>query len=144
MELCDFFLIFKDFLRISVMFLNVDVCDIVLITSESTDYEFLADIFIELLKFWCEVLTVVLGCMRMFDDSSGAQLAGRRRGGGLPCSFLKIQKNCPNNGKKCPDCFHPWIKCSSMLSYKRAPMFWEHLGGKTPKLPPPSDFFYML
>ena len=30
------------------------------------------------LKFWCEVLTIVLGCMRMFGDVSGPQLEGRR------------------------------------------------------------------
>ena len=45
-----FFLTFKDFWRI-FMFVNVGVCEIVLITSESTDYEFSAVIFIELLRF---------------------------------------------------------------------------------------------
>ena len=34
-------------------------------------YEFSAAIFIELLKFWCEVLPIVLGCMRMPGDVSG-------------------------------------------------------------------------
>ena len=33
------------------MFLNVDVSEIVLITSESADYQFSTDIFIEQLKF---------------------------------------------------------------------------------------------
>ena len=33
------------------MFVNVDVCEIVFITSEKADYEFFAAIFIELLKF---------------------------------------------------------------------------------------------
>ena len=42
---------FMDSLRIFVMFVNVDMCEITLITSESTDYEFSAAIFIELLKF---------------------------------------------------------------------------------------------
>ena len=79
MELCDFSWIFKDFLR---MFLRIfcDVfehgrvwyCDIFLISSESTDYEFFTDMFMELLYFWCEVLTIVLGCMRMFDDALGS------------------------------------------------------------------------
>ena len=32
MELCDSFLIFKDFLRIFVMFLKVDMCDIVILS----------------------------------------------------------------------------------------------------------------
>ena len=54
-----FFLIFKDCLRIFVMFVNVDMCKTVLIAGESTDS---AAIFIELLKFFCEVL-LFLGCM---------------------------------------------------------------------------------
>ena len=33
------------------MFVNVDIREIVLVTSESTDYEFSAAIFMELLKF---------------------------------------------------------------------------------------------
>ena len=60
------------------MFVNIDIHEIVLITSKNTDYDFSAAIFIELLKFWCEVLTTVLGRMRMSGDVSGAQLAGRR------------------------------------------------------------------
>ena len=52
-----FFLIFKDCLRIFVMFVNVDMCKTVLIAGESTDS---AAIFIELLKFFCEVLTIIL------------------------------------------------------------------------------------
>ena len=51
-----FFLIFKDCLRIFVMFVNVDMCKTVLIAGESTDS---AAIFIELLKFFCEVLTII-------------------------------------------------------------------------------------
>ena len=43
------FWIFKDCLKIFVMFVNVGMCEIVLITS--TDYKFSAAIFIELLKF---------------------------------------------------------------------------------------------
>ena len=70
--------------------MNVDMCEIVLITSEHTDYGFYAAIFMELFKSWWEVLTIVLGCMRMSDDVSGAQLAGSR--GALPFPFLKIEK----------------------------------------------------
>ena len=55
------------------------------------DYDFSPAIFIELSNFWCELLTIVLGCMLMSSDVSGAQLAGRR-GKGLPCLFLKIEK----------------------------------------------------
>ena len=39
------------------MFVNVYMCEIALITTESTDYEVSAAIFIELLKFQCEVLS---------------------------------------------------------------------------------------
>ena len=46
-----FFLIFKDCLRVFMMFVNVDMCESVLIASESTDYEFSAAIFIEPSKF---------------------------------------------------------------------------------------------
>ena len=30
--------------------------------------------------------------------------------GGLPCSFLKTGKKCPNLEKKCPYCGHLWVK----------------------------------
>ena len=53
------------------MFVNVEISEIVLIKSESTDYEFSAAIFIELLEFWCEVLTTVLRHMRKSGDASG-------------------------------------------------------------------------
>ena len=56
-----------------VMHVNVGMCEIVIRTSESADYEFSAAIFIKLLKFWCEVLTIVLGCMHMSGDVSWAQ-----------------------------------------------------------------------
>ena len=94
------FWVFKDRLRIYVIFVNVDMCEIVLITNESTDYEFSAAIVVELLKFWCEVLT-------MPGDVPGAQLAGE---GGLPCPFLKTEKIALMMEKKCLDCVHPWIK----------------------------------
>ena len=54
-----FFLVFKDCLMILVTFVNVDMCKTVLIAGESSDYEFSAAIFIELLKFFCEVLTII-------------------------------------------------------------------------------------
>ena len=38
------------------MFVNVDMCGIVLTTNESTNYEFSAAIYTELSKFLCEVL----------------------------------------------------------------------------------------
>ena len=63
-----FFLIFKDCLRIFVMFVNVDMCKTVLIAGESTDS---AAIFIELLKCFCEVL-LFSGCMCMSGGVSGA------------------------------------------------------------------------
>ena len=68
-----------------MIFVNVDMFDIVLIAGESTNYEFSAAIFTELLKFFCEVLTIFLGCMPMSGDISGAHLVRRR--GRLPCPF---------------------------------------------------------
>ena len=50
----------------------------------------LCDIFIDLLKVWWKVSTVVLRFKRMSDDASGAQLAGKKEGN------LKI---LPSNGK---------------------------------------------
>ena len=56
MELCGVaFWMFKDSLRIFVMFVDVGMCEITLIKSESTVCEFSGAIFIELLKFPCEV-----------------------------------------------------------------------------------------
>ena len=42
---------FKDSLRIFVMFVNMGMCEITLIKSESAVYEFPGAIFIDLLKF---------------------------------------------------------------------------------------------
>ena len=39
-----------------------------------------------------------------------ATRGGWRRGGGLHCSFLKIEKKCPDFGKKGPYCVHPWVE----------------------------------
>ena len=58
---------------IFVMLVNVGMCEIVLSTSESTNYEFSAATFIKLWKFWCEVLTIVLGCVRVSSDVPWAQ-----------------------------------------------------------------------
>ena len=56
------FWIFKDFLRIFVMLVNVDMCKTVLIVGDSTDS---AAIFIGLLKCFCEVL-LFLRCIRIY------------------------------------------------------------------------------
>ena len=47
----------------------------------------------------------------LFLTSSGAQLGGGE-GGGIPCPFLKIEKKCPDFGKKGPNCVHPWLYSS--------------------------------
>ena len=51
-----FFFIFKDCLRIFVIFVNVDMCKTVLIAGEIRDS---AAIFIDLIKSFCEVLTII-------------------------------------------------------------------------------------
>ena len=53
----------RTILRIFVIFTKEDVYEIVLIIGETANYYFSATIFIELLKCWCEVFTIVLGCM---------------------------------------------------------------------------------
>ena len=47
---------------ILVMFVNEEVCEIVLIRSSSTEYEFSTATFI---KFWCEVFTIFMGYLRI-------------------------------------------------------------------------------
>ena len=85
-----FFLIFKDCLRIFVMFVNVDMWKTVLIEGESTDSE---AVFIGLLNCFCEVLTIFLGCIRMYvwwrirDTTSG-----EREGVGSPLPFFEKWK----------------------------------------------------
>ena len=74
------------------MFVNVDMCKTVLIAGESTDS---AAIFIELLKCFCEVLTIIF---RMHQDvylvtcHGHNQQGGGGRRGDLPNPFLKIEK----------------------------------------------------
>ena len=72
MKFCNF-LIFKTCLRIFVMFLNVGVCDILILSMLQVRVLRLSSlqIFIESLKFWCELLIIVLGCLCMSDDALG-------------------------------------------------------------------------
>ena len=80
------FFIFKDCLQIFVMFFNVDMCKTALIAGESTDY---AIIFIELLKFFWEVLTIIFG-MHVY---LWRHFRGRIRGEeGFPYPFWKVEK----------------------------------------------------
>ena len=105
------------------------MCDIVLTTSESTDYEFSEAILIELLMFWCEVLTIVLGCMNLSGDVSGVQFARRRKGREcLPCHFLKVEKIALIVGKNALIVFIHGLNIIIMLSFKM--LFQEYLGGK--------------
>ena len=76
-----FFRIFKDCLRIFVMFVNVDMCKTVLITGDSTDSE---AIFIGLLKCFCEVL-LFLGYIRMYVWwRVRGTISGEERGSPVP------------------------------------------------------------
>ena len=50
------------------MFVNEKVCEIVLIISDSTEYDFSTSIFIELSKFWYEVFTAIMGWMLVHVD----------------------------------------------------------------------------
>ena len=84
-----FFWSFKDCLKIFVMFVNVDMCKTVLIAGESTGS---AAIFIELLKFFCEVLTIIFRMHVYGWWRIRAQLARRRGGGASPTFFWKLKK----------------------------------------------------
>ena len=46
-----------------------------------------------------------------YTDNAGAQIGGRR-GGDLPCPFLKIEKSALILEKKGPNCVHPWVEFS--------------------------------
>ena len=81
------------------MFANVDMCEIVFNTSESTDYEFSAAIFIELLKFWSEVLTTVSGSMLYVWWGIKGTISGKE-------DFSNIEKNARTMGKI------PWLRSS--------------------------------
>ena len=70
--------------------MNVDLFETTLITSRSTEYYFPATVFIE--KFWCKVQTIVLRCMRMSGDVSGAQLDGEGRRKVSFTFFKKLKK----------------------------------------------------
>ena len=63
MKCIVWFLIFENFFRIFVTFVNKEVCEIILIISGSTEYEFSAAIFIELSKIWCKVFTIIMRCL---------------------------------------------------------------------------------
>ena len=53
------------------------------------------------------VIEIATKSDRIIVKESGAQL-----GGGLPCPFLKFKKKGPDNGKKGPNCVHPWVESS--------------------------------
>ena len=101
----------------------MDLCEIVLVTSESLDYEFSEANCIELLKFWCEVLTIRFGMYAYVWWCINEPNIGEKH------FFRSNWKNCSNNGKKCTACVHPLIKCSSMFSFKNAIL--RECGGKT-------------
>ena len=104
------FWVFKDCLRIFVMFVNLDMCEIVLVTSESIDYEFSAAIFIANYCFGMHAYALwrIRGTYRV-------KKWGRRGGRGFPLPFLKIEKIALIMGKKC--LVHPWMKYVHLCSH---------------------------
>ena len=89
------------------MSLNIFMCEIALITSEST-------------KSSLQLFLLIVGTLLFRDvsgDASEEQLAWWKVES-RTSQFLKIEKIALIMGTKCPDCVHPWIKCSSMLSFK--------------------------
>ena len=53
--------------------------------------------------------THYLSLILNYFDISNVQLEVGR-GGVLRCPFCEIEKNCPNFGKKGPNCLHPWFE----------------------------------
>ena len=53
--------------------------------------------------------THYLSSILNYFDISNVQLEVGR-GGVLRCPFCEIEKNCPNFGKKGPNCLHPWFE----------------------------------
>ena len=72
------FWVFKDCLRIFVVFVKVACVKLSLLQVRVLTIWVLCSYFTELFKLWCEMLTIALRCMRLSGDVSGAQLAGRR------------------------------------------------------------------
>ena len=97
-----FFLVFKDCLRTFVMFVNVDMCKIVLIAGESTDS---AAISVELVKFFLGSAIIFRMHVYVWWRIRGA-ISGEEGEGGSPLSFFENWKNCPNDLEKCFDCVH--------------------------------------
>ena len=117
------------------MLLNVDGCDIVILSL----LQVMRVLTMNSLKFWCEVLIIVLGCMRMSDDTSGAQLAGEK-GEDLPCPFLKIWKTCPGNEKNALRVFIHGLNahlCSHLKELSCFKTAWR----KNSEIPPSVWFF---
>ena len=85
-----FFIIFRDCLRIFVMFVNVGMWKTVLIEGESTVSE---AVFVGLLNYFCEVLTIFLGCIRMYVWwRFRGTTSGEREGVGSPLPFFEKWK----------------------------------------------------
>ena len=84
-----FFWSFKDCLKIFVMFVNVDMCKTVLIAGESTGS---AAIFIELLKFFCEVLTIIFRMHVYVWWRIRGTISGEEGQGVSPTLFCKLKK----------------------------------------------------
>ena len=63
------------FLQWTLALVNEDVCEIVFIISNSTDYEFSASIYIfkaliivlrnNMTMLWCDVFTIIMKCLRI-------------------------------------------------------------------------------
>ena len=102
-----------------MMSVNVGLCEIALIMSENAGYECMSS---PQLLYW--VMKVMMWCANDYFGMdvyewwriNGATSEGMREG--FPCPSFENWKKYPNIGKKSPDSVSPWIKCSSMLSFK--------------------------
>ena len=60
------------------------------------------------------------------------------QGGRPPLPLQKIEKRCPDFGKKCPNCVHPWVESSIQNVVLRASR------GKSSKTFPCGAFFLVF
>ena len=58
-------------------------------------------------KYSCSILS-----SKTYLFGINCRRATRGQGGGLPCPFLKIEKKCPDIGKKSPNFVYTWVESS--------------------------------
>ena len=127
-----FFWTFIDFWRIFVMFVNVDVSEIVFTASESTIYEFCARLFL---------LSFNIKCYMLFGMHAYVwwRIRGEisRERGAISSVLFENWKKCSNSGK-----IHLLCKCTlCVLIFKD---HFKSTSGRNSEILPQGAFFHVL